>query len=102
MPDLILPRGQEKILKADDKDYERGLLVKLLDNGGYSMKYWYETTDKAAPVEVLVDVTVRNPLAHRYISHAPTHHGYALQEAKREKMRRYGAASSVSCAAIEV
>ena len=55
MPDLILPRGQEKILKADDKDYERGLLVKLLDNGGYSMKYWYETTDKAAPVEVLVD-----------------------------------------------
>ena len=55
MPDLILPRGQEKILKADDKDYERGLLVKLLDNGGYSMKYWDETTDKAAPVEVLVD-----------------------------------------------
>jgi len=31
------------------------LLVKLLDNGGYSMKYWYETTDKAAPVEILVD-----------------------------------------------
>tara|TARA_B100001063_G_scaffold200928_1_gene194197 strand:+ start:34 stop:492 length:459 start_codon:yes stop_codon:yes gene_type:complete len=53
--DLILPRGKEKILKAEDKDYDRGLLVKLLDNGGYSMKYWYETTDKAAPVEILVD-----------------------------------------------
>ena len=55
MADLILPRGKEKILKAEDKDYDRGLLVKLLDNGGYSMKYWYETTDKAAPVEILVD-----------------------------------------------
>ena len=51
----MLPRGKEKILKAEDKDYDRGLLVKLLDNGGYSMKYWYETTDKAAPVEILVD-----------------------------------------------
>ena len=48
MADLMLPRGKEKILKAEDKDYDRGLLVKLLDNGGYSMKYWYETTDKAA------------------------------------------------------
>ena len=55
MVDLTLPRGEEKILKAEDKDYDRGLLVKLLDNGGYSMKYWYETTDKAAPVEILVD-----------------------------------------------
>ncbi len=55
MADLMLPRGKEKILKAEDKDYDRGLLVKLLDNGGYSMKYWYETTDKAAPVEILVD-----------------------------------------------
>ena len=55
MADLTLPRGEEKVLKADDKDYDRGLLVKLLDNGGYSMKYWYENTDKAAPVEILVD-----------------------------------------------
>ena len=55
MADLMLPRGKEKILKAEDKDYDRGLLVKLLDNGGYLMKYWYETTDKAAPVEILVD-----------------------------------------------
>ena len=36
MADLMLPRGKEKILKAEDKDYDRGLLVKLLDNGGYS------------------------------------------------------------------
>ena len=29
----MLPRGEEKVLKAEDKDYERGLLVKLLANG---------------------------------------------------------------------
>ena len=55
MTDLKLPRGVQKVLKAEDKDYDRGLLVKLLENGGYSMAYWYEKPDKPAPVEVLVD-----------------------------------------------
>ena len=51
---LYLPRGDMKVLKAEDKDYDRGLLVKLLDDGGYDMAYWYE---KHVPfeVEVLVD-----------------------------------------------
>jgi len=53
--DLILPRGEQKVLKAEDKDYNRGLLVKLLDNGGYDMAYWYDKPDKPYPVEVLVD-----------------------------------------------
>ena len=30
---LYLPRGDMKVLKAEDKDYDRGLLVKLLDDG---------------------------------------------------------------------
>ena len=55
MVDLILPRGKVKVLKAEDKDYDRGLLVKLLDNGGYKMAYWYEKPDKAYPVEIIVD-----------------------------------------------
>ena len=55
MTDLKLPRGVQKVLKAEDKDYDRGLLVKLLENGGYTMAYWYEKPDKPAPVEVLVD-----------------------------------------------
>ena len=42
MADLILPRGEQKVLKAEDKNYDRGLLVKLLDNGGYDMAYWYD------------------------------------------------------------
>ena len=51
---LHLPRGEMKVLKAEEKDYDRGLLVKLLDDGGYEMAYWYE---KHVPfeVEVVVD-----------------------------------------------
>ena len=55
MADLTLPRGQIKILKAEDEDYDIGLLVKLLDEGGYKMAYWYNKPDKPYPVEVLVD-----------------------------------------------
>ena len=52
--DLVLPRGKEMVLQAEDKDYERGLLVKLLKNGGYEMAYWYDE-HKPYPIEVLVD-----------------------------------------------
>ena len=37
--DMVLPRGKEIVLKAEDKDYERGLLVTLLEDGGYEVKY---------------------------------------------------------------
>ena len=52
--DLVLPRGKQMVLKAEDKDYDRGLLVKLLKNGGYEMAYW-AGKHKPYPVEVLVD-----------------------------------------------
>ena len=55
MADLILPRGEMKVLQAEDKDYIRGLLVKLLDEGGYKAAYWYNKPNKPYPVEVLVD-----------------------------------------------
>jgi hypothetical protein len=55
MADLILPRGKTKVLKAEDKDYERGMLVKLLDDGGYKMAYWYDEPNKPYPVEIIVD-----------------------------------------------
>ena len=46
MADLVLPRGKWKVLQADDKDYKRGLLVKLLEDGGYKMAYWYNKPNK--------------------------------------------------------
>ena len=53
--ELILPRGKKVILQAEDTDYKRGLIVELLDNGGYEMAYWYDKPDKPYPVEILVD-----------------------------------------------
>ena len=52
--DLELPRGETRVLQAEDKDYNRGLLVKLLKDGGYDVVYWYDKL-KAYPIEVLVD-----------------------------------------------
>jgi len=52
---IKLPRGKTVVLKAEEQDYDRGLLVKLLDDGGYKVAYWYEKPDKASAVEVLVD-----------------------------------------------
>ena len=53
--DMVLPRGKEIVLKAEDKDYERGLVVELLDDGGYEVKYWFEEPSKIYPVEVFID-----------------------------------------------
>ena len=53
--DMVLPRGKEIVLKAEDKDYERGLLVELLDDGGYEVKYWFEDPSNVKPVEVFID-----------------------------------------------
>ena len=53
-PDLILPKGEQQVLQAEDKDYKRGLLVKLLEDGGYDVAYWYDNP-VAYAIEVLVD-----------------------------------------------
>jgi len=52
---LILPRGKEVILQAEEKDYKRGLLVELTNKGGYKIKYWYGDDVKVYPAEVVVD-----------------------------------------------
>jgi len=52
---LVLPRGKEMILQAEEKDYKRGLKVTLLESGGYKIKYWYGDDIKTYPAEVEVD-----------------------------------------------
>ena len=52
---LILPRGKEVILQAEEQDYKRGLLVELTNKGGYKIKYWYGDDVKVYPAEVEVD-----------------------------------------------
>ena len=49
-----LPRGEMKVLQAEDKDYKRGVLVELLKDGGYEVAYWYDKFE-VFPVEVIVD-----------------------------------------------
>ena len=53
-PDLFLPRGTQKILQAEDKKNNRGLLVELLKDGGYEVAYWKDEY-KPYPIEILVD-----------------------------------------------
>jgi len=52
--DFTLPRGEMKVLQAEDADYKRGVLVELLKDGGYEVAYWYDDFE-VFPVEVLVD-----------------------------------------------
>ena len=53
--DMVLPRGKEIVLKAEDEDYQRGLLVELLDDGGYQVKYWIKEPSNVMPIEVFID-----------------------------------------------
>ena len=41
-PIQILPRGKQIILQAEEDNYTRGLLVELLDDGGYEIQYWID------------------------------------------------------------
>ena len=52
--DLMLTRGEKYILKQDVKDYDRGLIVHMNEDGSYDVQYWYDEAE-AYPVEVLVD-----------------------------------------------
>ena len=53
------------------------------------------------PTELLLDVTVRNPLARKYVMRAAHEPGHATIKAVQDKLTRYGHASQVKCAAIE-
>ena len=52
---MILPRGKKIYLQAEEKDYLRGLIVELAEDGGYIINYWYGEDAKVYPVEVEVD-----------------------------------------------
>ena len=53
--DLTLERGKEYVLQANSPKYKRGLIVRLLEDGGYDVKYWYDSPDNIKPIEVIVD-----------------------------------------------
>tara|TARA_R110001592_G_scaffold87117_3_gene257218 strand:- start:3679 stop:4446 length:768 start_codon:yes stop_codon:yes gene_type:complete len=53
--DLGLERGKVYVLQADSPKYKRGLIVRLLPDGGYDVKYWYNDPKNIYPVEVFID-----------------------------------------------
>jgi len=52
---IPLPRGQKVVLQAEDEDYDRGLIVELMPEGGYNVEYWFDTPDNIEPAEIRVD-----------------------------------------------
>ena len=54
-PDILLPVDKKIILKADDTDYERGLIVTWKSDGGYDVQYWFESPDNIVPAELKGD-----------------------------------------------
>jgi hypothetical protein len=52
---IPLPRGQKVVLQAEDEDYDRGLIVELMPEGGYNVEYWFNTPDNIEPAEVRID-----------------------------------------------
>jgi hypothetical protein len=53
--DLGLERGKVYVLQADSTKHKRGLIVRLLPDGGYDIKYWYDNPKNIYPVEVFID-----------------------------------------------
>ena len=52
---VLLRRGETLVLKADDANYDRGLIVSLAGKGGYDIAYWYDSPEKIYPAEVRID-----------------------------------------------
>jgi len=78
---IPLPRGQKVVLQAEDKDYDRGLIVELMPEGGYNVEYWFETPDNIEPAEVKIDgekITDSGKLV--YIGYHPELDGYVSKE----------------------
>jgi len=69
---IPLPRGQKVVLQAEDQNYDRGLVVELLTDGGYNVEYWFESPDNIEPAEIEVDgETVTNSGNLVYIGYHP-------------------------------
>ena len=53
--DLVLPKGKKVVLRADNPEVNRGLIVTWLEKGGYNVEYWYKDPSKIYPAEVVID-----------------------------------------------
>jgi hypothetical protein len=95
---IILPRGEKVVLQAEDQNYDRGLVVELMYNGGYNVQYWYDSPDNIEPVEVQVDgqkITDAGSLV--YLGYHPELEKFAaspIQRIPKEERGREGSAKN--------
>ena len=95
---IILPRGEKVVLQAEDQNYDRGLVVELMDDGGYNVEYWYDSPDNIEPVEVKVDgqkITDAGSLV--YLGYHPELEEFAaspIQRIPKEERGREGSAKN--------
>ena len=52
---ILLTRDQNIIIQADDPKHNRGLIIRLVGEGGYDIGYWYDHPQKIYPAEIRVD-----------------------------------------------
>ena len=85
--ELILPRGKKVYLQAEEKDYQRGLIVELTNEGGYKLNYWYGEDAKIYPAEILVDgVMIKKDGKEVHIKfHPKLKKGEPLEEKKKKR-----------------
>jgi hypothetical protein len=83
---IPLPRGQKVVLQAEDEDYDRGLVVELLQDGGYNVEYWFNEPTNIEPAEVEVDgETITDSARLVYIGYHPELEDYAFSIHKNKK-----------------
>lgn len=64
---IKLPKDISVVLQADDEEYNRGLIVTYLSNGGYDVQYWYDEPNNIVPAEIKIDgetITPNGKLVH--------------------------------------
>ena len=52
---VTLPRGHTIVVMAEGDTPPHGLLVQLMETGGYDVKYWYNNTRNIVPSQVNID-----------------------------------------------
>ncbi len=52
---ILLTKDNDIIIQADDPKHNRGLIIRLVGEGGYDIGYWYDHPNKIYPAEIRVD-----------------------------------------------
>ena len=69
--DLELPLNKKIVLQAGSKEYNRGLIVTWLKDGGYDVAYWYDKPENIVPAELKGDGKSHGYVKNVYLGYHP-------------------------------